>query len=117
MGIKLHLYRKIFLQEKLLSGFAFDADGNSATGDANGHDVFGGDRVNDGAAIGDYLISDDDDIVTVTFAAYQNNAKLYSVESSVPVSWNMGQIELSKQNFHNSQILVHKIQVTDPDMN
>lgn len=105
----------IFVKEILLSGFLHDADGDVSTGDKNGNDVFGGDHVDLGAAIGDYLIVDDDDIVTVTFTTNEGNSELYSVESSVVVSWNIGKVLLEKKSYQANNSA--KIQVTDSDMN
>ena len=105
----------IFVKEIFLSGFLHDADGNTSTGDKDGNDVFGGDHVDSGAAIGDYLIVDDDDIVTVTFTAKKGNSELYLVESSVPISWNIGKVLLEKKSYQDNDSA--KVQVTDPDMN
>jgi len=105
----------IFSKEINLSGFLHDADGDLTTGDKDGNDVFGSDYVNSGAAIGDYLKVDNDDIVTVTFTSFENNSELYSVESSVPVSWNIGKMLVEKKSYQENDSA--KMQVTDPDMN
>ena len=105
----------VFSRAITLSGFPHDADGNPNTGDANGNDVLGTDHVKDGAAIGDYLISDDDDIVTVKLVILDGNIEKNSIKSSVPVTWNIGEIKWDKASHLAEEDGI--VTVTDPDMN
>ena len=105
----------VFSRTVTLSGFPHDADGNPNTGDENGNDVSGSDHVKDGAAIGDYLISDDDDIITVKLSVLRDGIEYASMESFVPITWNMGEIKWEKASYDDNGVA--NVQLVDPDMN
>ncbi|MGH1521765.1 MAG: serpin family protein [Nitrosopumilus sp.] len=105
----------VFSRTITLSGFPHDADGNPNTGDENGNDVLGLDHVKDGVAIGDYLISDDDDTITVKLSTLRNGIENASMESSVSVTWNMGQIKWEKASYDDNGVA--NVRLIDPDMN
>ena len=105
----------IFSKEIILTGFAHDADGNSQTGDKDGNDVLGLDYVSEGAAIGDFLSSDDDDTILVKFTAMEQGIEKYSVEKTVPVMWNVGELQFERKSYSDNDVA--KILVKDPDMN
>ena len=84
-------------------------------GDENGNDVSGSDHVKDGAAIGDYLISDDDDTITVKLSVLRDGIEYASMESFVPITWNTGEIKWEKASYHDNGVA--NVRLVDPDMN
>jgi hypothetical protein len=105
----------VFSRTVTLTGFPHDADGNQNTGDINGNDVSGTDHVSDGAAIGEYLMSDDDDVITVRLVTLESDTETNSIESSVSVTWNMGKVQWDKASHLSEEEGI--VTVTDPDMN
>jgi hypothetical protein len=105
----------IFTGEVILTGFAFDADGDRTTGDANGFDtnpVTG--TVNGGTATGPtdgYLESDDDDGLTVSFEFTEDE----TVVGSALIRWNIGEVQFLEASYPATGQGV--VRVVDPDMN
>ena len=99
----------IFTGEVTLTGFLYDADGDSGTGDASGFDTLPrteGEGPKDGL-----LESDSDDGITVSFEFSEDE----TVVGSALIRWTAGQVQWEDGEYSIGDVGI--IEVFDPDMN
>ncbi|MEK9698119.1 MAG: hypothetical protein VW270_20280, partial [Candidatus Poseidoniales archaeon] len=100
----------IFTGEVILTGFNFDADGDSSTGNASGYDVTTGSATGNGPTDG-LLPTDDDDGLTVSFEFSEDE----TVVGSALIRWNIGEAQWLEASYPASGTGV--VRIIDPDMN
>ncbi|MGY5141421.1 MAG: hypothetical protein ACW9WZ_00030 [Nitrosopumilus sp.] len=100
----------IFTGEVILTGFNFDADGDSSTGNASGYDVTTGSATGSGPTDGKLPTSDDDGL-TVSFEFSEDE----TVVGSALIRWNIGEAQWLEASYPASGTGV--VRIIDPDMN
>ena len=101
----------IFTGEVILTGFKYDADGDTETGDEVGNDVdpsdaHGGDGPTDGL-----LPARDDDGLSISFEFSEKE----TVVASALIRWNIGEVQWLEASYPASGTGV--VRIIDPDMN
>ena len=100
----------IFTGEVILTGFEFNADGDTTTGDVNGNDVT--DRAASGEGPTDGLLpSDDEDGITVSFEFSEDE----TIVGSAIIRWNIGEVQWLEASYPATGTGL--VRVIDPDMN
>ena len=99
----------IFTGEVILTGFEYNADGDSTTG-TNGNDVPSTPPKGNGPTNG-FLPSSNDDGLTVSFEFSENE----TVVSSALIRWNIGEAQWLEASYPASGTGI--VRVIDPDMN
>ncbi|MBM4102325.1 MAG: hypothetical protein FJ256_08725, partial [Phycisphaerae bacterium] len=108
----------IFTGEVILTGFAFDADGDTTTGNSSGYDApnFTGLSSSDSTSkdlgpTNGFLKANDDDGVSVSFEFTEDE----TVVGSALIRWNIGEVSWLEASYPASGQGV--IRIIDPDMN
>ncbi len=100
----------IFTGEVILTGFRYDADGDSETGDDAGYDVNPRDAEGNGPTDG-LLPARDDDGLSISFEFSEKE----TVVASALVRWNIGEVQWLEASYPASGTGV--VRIIDPDMN
>jgi hypothetical protein len=90
----------IFTGEVILTGFNFDADGDSTTGNSSGYDVTTGSATGSGPTDGRLPTSDDDGL-TVSFEFSEDE----TVVGSALIRWNIGEAQWLEASYPASSYL------------
>ena len=101
----------IFTGEVILTGFSYDADGESSTGDASGNDVTGKTCTTCNGPTDGMLPTDNDDGLEVSFEFSDGE----TVRQSALIRWNIGEIQWLEASYPATSSGV--LRIIDPDMN